>query len=1102
MPRRLKQDYQGLHQATKQSEHYLWEVTMDRNPSTFERIVRNLLGGTGRFMNELSIRLMQNIIPANRQPGTWLYVEMSNGEWASFWFEYMPGQIWGAPSTAPRGPEYFNRMKRFRNRIFSPDHDSNSMDYTEGRIENVPEEDMPVRFILSDIPNARWYNIYSYYTNLTRPALNALTMEVQNFSRQYAFNTGAYFPYILNDEFIFTENFIALMELLQIYSIDKLNNEGAGDLRHCLVESLELDDIGEGFGLMDERPDLNNLFKGGLNYRENKRFSVELFTRISEVCRINIRFDYYDSKGVQKHRRRKEFEVNQNLRWRHIAIYKGHYFQVFPIDIEDFADNFSEEEMAEMKIKKVDDTLQLVAYLTDKYECGETDIFVNRNLKEEIVFKQKSFFTGEYTEEYAEKVDLVEDDYRPLLAFGDTETYTDSEGKIKPYAIAYYVGEIFRFFLHPDSEILVRMFITQAMTDGIEVMFFHNLKFDFGALINAWQFTQNLSLIMKDGALYQVSLFNPLDDENRWISFRDSYKLIPDSIANFPRMFGLELVEKLGFNYELFTEENVTTPYFLENHKDYIEEYIRTDCKILQMGVNKMYENLFEIGLRLNIPFNLSMLLKKLSISSVADFFLTQTNAYSTICKIAGAEREFISKCSWGGRCMTAFNKRWKIEEPIALLDAAGLYSTAQIHFGKIGLPAGPPIKLDPKNAAYIWTYRYFFAKIKVLDFAKKGAFPLLCNNAEGINNWEILAAEENEEGLLSSQGIYYVDSIRLREACDYHGLKIEFLEVIAFKESRAEGYLLSNAIQELWKYRNELRAQKNPLQNVVKLIMNSCYGKHGLGSTQSRYELVARRLFHNYWLNKNNDTIISMVDSGPNYILVEHLEEKLQFNRHHVFSFIQSYAVVIIQRIFRICDMISPQEPIAFCTDTDSCHVLREHLPQLYSLYKNIYNLECIGGAPFQFKDELDEDAHPYAINNYESFYLGKKMYCINYERLGPPLDNWIEDYKKVPKHKQKSFLKKWWYLALKGISIDSLVRTCEIMNCTPPAIYQRLYDGEEITFYLVGKEEGIDTSFDYGFKVKYSNKLFSKRVTKLARRVKATSSTDAIRESDNLYI
>ena len=72
--------------------------------------------------------------------------------------------------------------------------------------------------------------------------------------------------------------------------------------------------------------------------------------------------------------------------------------------------------------------------------------------------------------------------------------------------------------------------------------------------------------------------------------------------------------------------------------------------------------------------------------------------------------------------------------------------------------------------------------------------------------------------------GIIYFDKVGLEELNTYREAEFEIIDVCYYNEGRNN--TINNVIKDLYDLRKNLKQEKNQAQIVIKLLMNSMYGK------------------------------------------------------------------------------------------------------------------------------------------------------------------------------------------------------------------------------------------------------------------------------------
>ena len=82
---------------------------------------------------------------------------------------------------------------------------------------------------------------------------------------------------------------------------------------------------------------------------------------------------------------------------------------------------------------------------------------------------------------------------------------------------------------------------------------------------------------------------------------------------------------------------------------------------------------------------------------------------------------------------------------------------------------------------------------------------------SEGIRDW---TNEMNNE-------IFYCDKTTLEEVIKYHQIEFKIIRGYYYNEGR--NYELKSTIKHLFNTRLEAKKNKNPIEKIYKLLMNSC---------------------------------------------------------------------------------------------------------------------------------------------------------------------------------------------------------------------------------------------------------------------------------------
>lgn len=610
--------------------------------------------------------------------------------------------------------------------------------------------------------------------------------------------------------------------------------------------------------------------------------------------------------------------------------------------------------------------------------------------------------------------------------YADTETYVN-ENILKSYMIAYTTDEKTECF--KDNNHIEKFFnvLKKDKSKNI-IVYFHNLKFDFNQLIKVNFIIK--SIISNNGSIKQVKL----SYKNKNIILRDSYGIISSKLDNFGKMFNLEQ-KKSYCPFELYNKENCEKAFldiseidFIKDekfinqskqyikygkffHMDYAADYCINDCVVLKLGLEKFYNTLTELADKGDEDNFKKMIRSKISTPGIVKSISLYKNSICDFYEFSNNVQAFLQKFITGGKCMLKNNQKQYKEGQISSLDANSLYPSAMIQIGKYGgFLKGKPKILEHKNMEFLNLQDGYFIKIKINKVNIHLDFPVLSIIKDGIRNYT--NELENE--------IIYVDKFTLEDAIKYQNIEFEILEGYFFNEGRDNK--LSSLVQELYNKRLYYKSNKNPLENVYKLLLNSLYGKFIESAKTVNSNTIIKRTQAECmkFVKKNYHTIKEFSNINNIYIIKNSKAINKHYNMCHIGAEILSMSKRIMNEVFYTAKLSNTE---IFYTDTDSIKLYSKDVEQLSLKYKELYNKELVGNELGQFKDEhIEKDI----LICYKFIGLGKKAY-ISIEQNN--------------NHK----------FSLKGIPKIYLDKN-ELIN-----IYEKLYNGDIIKFCDVEKNKNL---------------------------------------------
>ena len=637
------------------------------------------------------------------------------------------------------------------------------------------------------------------------------------------------------------------------------------------------------------------------------------------------------------------------------------------------------------------------------------------------------------------------------LAVADTETYFDGRNLI-PFCICLSYKTCKGLFKHQFYGSNCQLdFLNYCDNNGIHVIYFHNLKFD------GWLFKNFMirDMIYHGGRLYQIKIFMNKGKRKPVFQLRDSLALIPTALRNFPKMFNLDNIEKEMYPYDLVTKEavdnnfisyNQLKEYFKENYNEFINQYnkninnnnknngidikkltiyyCQNDCDLLLAGLEHFERLCMEAFDNIN-P------LDYLTISSYS-YTIMIKNCFNKLNKYRGDIKCYIRKSIRGGRCMVADNTKIKVEGEVVDFDACSLYPSAM---KRLYLPTGECYCCtDQTEVKYLFENNlmkedqiystedkyisFMIIHVKILKVNKKRKFPLLSYHQKCINIYT------NEvEGMEM-----YLTSIEVEDFLKYQNGEVEFIDCIYWKGDK--DIRMSQFIEKQYNLRRDYKKVGNPIQEVLKLFMNSAYGKTIQKDIKEEYSFKNNKECETF-LKHNFGRIKEVIKLNENsyWVKLEGTKEPLTVPCH-IGALILGMSKRIMNEV--ICTAEDNDIPIYY-QDTDSIHMNKNDVIRLEKLFIEKYHRKLIGSEMGQFHIDFPLVKGKEPVSK-RSIFLGKKAYldCL-YNEDGD----------------------KQYFIRMKGVPEDVIINTCDDMEISVEELYERMYEGNEIDFNLLNSDK-----------------------------------------------
>ena len=596
------------------------------------------------------------------------------------------------------------------------------------------------------------------------------------------------------------------------------------------------------------------------------------------------------------------------------------------------------------------------------------------------------------------------------------------------------------------------------------IVYFHNLGFD-GRLLMKHGVKSN---IMKGSKI----VTQKHEYKGKHITFKDSYSVFPQKLASFPKAFKKEFkglnIQKELFPYRYYSYEHVCgncigqisecgndeLPQWTQEQREqfkanidsipncrlgddefdmmlYCEFYCQQDVNVLRIGFNAFRESALKAPIEMDI-FDIT------TAPALANQYLNKNVFYPNgkLFQYSGKLQDYIMGAVYGGRCMTKQNKRWVVDDKILDdFDACSLYPSAMARLFTVeGVPVLiPKYRLDD----YIyseWNPHYYLKHAFTEDqtepteerFISYGIFDIEIVRV-GINrDFPLIVKRDNETGCnmnVNEKINMRVDLLQLEDLA--HFQKIDYKIKGGIYWSGKRDHRIREVIKKLYNQRAQYKKEGNSIQEVIKLIMNSGYGKSIQKPIKTDTKYIEDNKFNHYvYEHYNNINSIKKVNDSDIWMVSVNKQIEKQFNNSVFGVSVLSMSKRIMNEVMCLAEDLDIN---IYYQDTDSMHIERDKLPLLADKYKELYKRELIGSNMGCFHNDFDELKDAYCVFHVS---LGKKMY---YDELTNDEGEHAEHYR------------------MKGIPNDLIKeKAINEFNGSVKALYMYLYNGGVLEFDL----------------------------------------------------
>jgi hypothetical protein len=616
--------------------------------------------------------------------------------------------------------------------------------------------------------------------------------------------------------------------------------------------------------------------------------------------------------------------------------------------------------------------------------------------------------------------------------YADFETFKDADRRHIPYiacAIQRGGGDVFcvgnPLAIKEDwdyslGRALLTKICNRSKTKNVRV-YFHNLRYDANFLYDSG--LKRMSTIEQGSRLYELKGLFYVEETCFNVSIRDTYSYLNCKLSEFPKMFDMQSGNKWSnFPYDIFCRKTLsdvrvdknlfTFSEFSQIPKQYVDggfvdmyrfaiDYCSQDVRVLQEGFDIFRQTSMELNIDIDGP---------MTAASFAVEYLKKEGVLDRVEPLDGAVRAYVQESVVGGRVCLRGNEpihyvanNENIGSQLVDFDAVSLYPSAMATIP--GLPIGHPSNFD---GAPPDDDNFYVATVIVRFIGKELHMSTLSSKKQdGTRLWGKESVKVGD--------VVVLNRLQIEDARLHQGVEFEFVGGLRW----ADGYnnKIRETITKLFEWRLRLKAEKNPLERVVKLIMNSAYGKFGQKPHDERVR----------WLYSDETKALTVAaNAGTGFIYLEAVNRKktiwkLKYNnpdfkhsnRAHCASLILARSKSIMYQV------TTPLDDEILYTDTDSMILPKEALSKLN-------RPDLVGEQMGQFHSDLSwsgVEGKEGEVTSSEARILAKKTYVLRLENS------------KLPGSFQ-------YHFRAKGIPNETIEIYCREDRITPLELYERIGD------------------------------------------------------------
>ena len=515
--------------------------------------------------------------------------------------------------------------------------------------------------------------------------------------------------------------------------------------------------------------------------------------------------------------------------------------------------------------------------------------------------------------------------------------------------------------------------------------------------------------------------------KGREIVIKDAMSFLAGGLKSLPKMFkeatGSLSLEKECFPHNLINEFNYQSQWsldYLNSYKDkgtllrnaskidainngkfdcysYAVHYCNRDVDVLKTCFEAFRKLVFD-------EYQLDVY-RFLSVSSLSLSYQHNAGCFDDCYEMNSVLLGFLREATVGGRVMTRDNQKHHTKHKLSDFDAVSLYPSSMDELSGYVRGKAKLFKNQiPSDADY------YVARVRFESIGKNRHFPLLSYYDNGSRNFT-----NDIVGRTMIVGKQSLEDIERFQDATY-----TVIEGLYWNEGFNDQ--ITKTIRKMFNARLKYKAEGNALQNVIKLMMNSSYGKLLMKPIVKQKVIVSggQKKIDEY-TRKHIHKMISRTPINNNLALFEEHKALTQhFSPVHLGIQVLDSSKHIMNRVMCLAEDIDAK---IWYQDTDSMHIDYDAVPRLAKAFKQTYNKELIGKQMGQFHTDFELEGSEGNIYAKESIFLGKKSY----------LDVLACDGNDV----------QGLHIRMKGIP-------AKLLETNTYERYLKLYNGERMTFDL----------------------------------------------------